>query len=95
MGPTGFVGSKSDPSCWEQSGSNFSRSSGSLAWDDTAGNTYDVDLAGGTYEVWVRCRVPGEFGYGLGGARSDGAWVGINGRPMGGVRSGAVEPGPG
>jgi hypothetical protein len=62
-----------------------------LAWDDRAGNTYDVDLAGGSYEVWVRCRVPGEFGYGLGGARSDGAWVGINGRPLGVLRSGVVD----
>ncbi len=29
--------------------------------------------------------------YGLGGARSDGAWVGINGRPLGVLRSGVVD----
>ena len=41
--------------------------------------------------MWARCRVPGEFGYGLGGGRSDGAWVGIDDRPLGVVRSGAVD----
>ena len=61
-----------------------------LERDDTGGNTYTVDLAGGTYEIWVRCRVPGEFGYGLGGPCSDGAWVGVDGGPLGVASVGSV-----
>jgi FG-GAP-like repeat len=52
-----------------------------LGWDQSAGLAYRVDLTGGTYHVWLRTRVPGRWGYALGGRRSDAVWLGVDGRP--------------
>jgi hypothetical protein len=49
---------------------------------DTKGLSLQVDLAGGTYTVWVRRWVPSVWGYGLGGTKSDAAWIGVNDEPF-------------
>lgn len=52
-----------------------------LGWGDTSGATWKMDLAGGTYDIWVRRRVPPDWGYGLGGSRSDGLLLGVDSTP--------------
>jgi len=47
--------------------------------DATAGVRWRVQLRGGRYAVWARVRAPGAWGYGLGGAASDSAWLRIDG----------------
>ncbi|MBM4244280.1 MAG: VCBS repeat-containing protein [Deltaproteobacteria bacterium] len=56
------------------------------AWDETRGLEYAIDVAGGSYEVWVRRRVPTTWGtLGRGGEQSDSAWIGVDGAPLGTV----------
>jgi len=46
----------------------------------TAGVRYHLGPgAAGTYAVWIRHLVPGRWGYGLGGSKSDGVWVDLDG----------------
>jgi hypothetical protein len=53
------------------------------AFEDTRGAEYAFELAGGTYALWLRVRVPSVFGPLLGGSRSDAAWVSVaDGEPM-------------
>jgi len=57
-------------------------------WSTTRGLEYTVDVEGGTYYLWMRCRVPRRWGYGfsfLGAIRSDSAWLGVDGEAVGGV----------
>lgn len=51
----------------------------SLAPDDTFGARYAVDLAGGSYALWLRAWIPSTWGYLLGGARSNAVFVGVDG----------------
>ena len=55
------------------------------AWEDTAGLEYTVNLQGGSYTIWTRRLVPDRWGAFLGGAESDSALLGIDGRPLGAV----------
>jgi hypothetical protein len=50
--------------------------------DATLGLGYQVAVAGGTYRLWVRRWVPSVWGYGLGGTKSDSAWVGVDDEPL-------------
>jgi len=95
MGPMGFVGWKSDPSCWAQSGSNFSRSAGTLAWDDTAATP--------TTWTWPEARTRCGHAAGSPGssatawaaaARTARGWGSTTG-PWGSSAAGRWMPGPG
>ena len=44
-------------------------------WPETRGMTYAIDVAGGTYAVWLRRLIPAQWGRALGGARSDSVWL--------------------
>ena len=48
------------------------------AWDETRGMTYDVEVDGGAYTVWVRRLIPAQWGRALGGERSNSAWLGVD-----------------
>jgi hypothetical protein len=54
------------------------------AWSETGGLEYAVEVAGGTYRVWVRRWVPQRWGLLLGRGESDSAWIGVDGRALGG-----------
>jgi len=45
----------------------------------TPGVAYDFTADGGSYTMWVRRWLPGEWGYGMGGPRSDSAWGSVDG----------------
>lgn len=62
-------------------------------WDDTRGLAYEIEVAGGTYRVWVRSWTPSAWGtLGRGRASSDSAWIGVGDAPLGAVEgSGAVD----
>lgn len=47
--------------------------------DRDLGRQYPIELLGGAYDVWVRISVPDAWGAGLGGDRSDSAWLSIDG----------------
>lgn len=56
------------------------------AWTDTLGLAYAVELEGGIYHVWLRRWVPARWGClwcGLGGVRSNSAWIGMDGEAPG------------
>lgn len=60
-------------------------------WEATRGLEYAVELAGGTYQVWVRRWVPAVWGtFGLGGTASDSAWLGVDGAVLGAVGEAAA-----
>lgn len=50
-----------------------------LAPEDTLGARYAVEVAGGSYSLWLRCFVPVNWGYLLGGARSNAVFLGADG----------------
>jgi len=64
---------------------------GAAGWGDTEGVTYTVNLDGGTYGVWLRRLVPGEWGA-RGGAKSSAAFLGIDGALFCGSIEGGDEP---
>ncbi len=51
-------------------------------WNQSGGVTYEVNLKGGEYEVWVRRWAPLSWGR-LGHAESNSVWLGINGKLIG------------
>jgi hypothetical protein len=51
-----------------------------LAPDDTTGARWRAALRGGRYDVWLRMYAPAQFGNGLGGSRSDSAWLSLDAR---------------
>jgi hypothetical protein len=54
-----------------------------MAQGDSKGAAYALDLAGGTYFIWARRFVAGRWGWGLGGDRSNAAWLLADGVPIG------------
>lgn len=57
------------------------RLSGVIAADRFPGVHHTVDVDGGSYDVWVRGWAPPDWGYGLGAARSDSAWLSVDDGP--------------
>ncbi len=57
---------------------HVARADPARAADATLGLGYQVAVTGGTYRLWVRRWVPSTWGYGLGGLRSDSAWIAAN-----------------
>ncbi len=57
---------------------HVARNDPARAADATAGLAFQVAVGGGTYRLWVRRWVPAAWGYGLGGALSDSAWIGVD-----------------
>ncbi|MFN8544400.1 MAG: FG-GAP-like repeat-containing protein [Candidatus Binatia bacterium] len=57
------------------------RDDGPRAFADSAGVEWQVSVDGGTYQIWLRRWVPSAWGYGLGGSRSNAAWLAIDGGP--------------
>jgi hypothetical protein len=55
---------------------------GALAAQETAGITFTVEVAGGTYDVKIRRRVPPTWGYGLGRSRSNTVWLSVDAGPF-------------
>jgi hypothetical protein len=53
-------------------------------WGATKGIEYEVRVSGGTYAVCLRRFVPSVWGSDLGGSRSNSAWLGVDGEPLGG-----------
>ncbi|MEW5825424.1 MAG: FG-GAP-like repeat-containing protein [Candidatus Bipolaricaulota bacterium] len=51
-------------------------------WEATRGVVYDLQLAGGSYDVWLRLSAPSTWGPFLGGERSDALWVSLRGGPV-------------
>jgi hypothetical protein len=51
----------------------------SLAFGDSLGARYAVTVAGGSYQLWLRCFVPEQWGYLLGGARSNAVFLAADG----------------
>jgi hypothetical protein len=54
---------------------------GGIAFEETSGLQYRFEVSGGDYTIWARVRVPASWGYGLGGDRSDAAWIGVGDAP--------------
>ncbi len=69
------------------------RPDGVLAPADSDGVRYRAELDGGDYDVWVRVLAPARFGDGLGGARSDSAYVSVDGGAPVVVGDAGVAPG--
>jgi hypothetical protein len=62
---------RGDPSGWRAA---LAR----VAWEDALGVVYEAELAGGSYQLWLRLLAPARFGFGLGSARSDAVWVSVD-----------------
>lgn len=54
-------------------------------WTDTRGLEYAVEVAGGTYHVWLRRWVPERWGLLLGRSESNSAWMGLDGEALGSI----------
>jgi len=54
-------------------------------WTDTRGLDYAIQVAGGTYHVWLRRWVPEGWGLLLGRSESDSAWIGVDDEAIGGI----------
>jgi len=50
-----------------------------LAWSETRGARYAINVRGGSYTLWLRRWAPARFDLGLGGAKSNAVWVGVDG----------------
>jgi FG-GAP-like repeat len=55
---------------------------------DTSGLRYVATVAGGTYHLWFRRRIPSAWGSSAGGPLSDSTWLGIDGDLVGTVDDG-------
>ena len=53
-------------------------------WGQSEGVSFEVELDGGEYEIWLRRWVPLSWGR-LGRTRSNSVWLGVDGRPVGGT----------
>ncbi|MEZ5502334.1 MAG: FG-GAP-like repeat-containing protein [Halioglobus sp.] len=60
---------------------------------DSEGLRYRLNLNGGDYDVWMRTLAPVRFGKGLGGERSDSAYVGFDGNTPLVIGDAAITPG--
>jgi hypothetical protein len=55
------------------------------SWNSSVGASYEVNLEGGNYDIWIRGLAPNVWGWMpamLGKSRSASAWLGIDGRPV-------------
>lgn len=55
------------------------RDDAARAFEDSGGAEWQVAVDGGTYQPWIRRWVPSAWGYGLGGDRSNAAWLAVDG----------------